>query len=96
MLSRDRNGFNVKTSITKTITPSINSPVCPVFLDAAGEIRLNYPRPVIGLFPDVGTAHVLSRLPGGLGQYLGLTGARLRGNDLLHCGLATHLVPRDR
>ncbi|CAM9465045.1 unnamed protein product [Ectocarpus sp. 6 AP-2014] len=54
------------------------------------------PETVIGLFPDVGTAHVLSRLPGGLGQYLGLTGARLRGNDLLHCGLATHLVPRDR
>ncbi|CAN0275059.1 unnamed protein product, partial [Ectocarpus fasciculatus] len=54
------------------------------------------PETVIGLFPDVGTAHVLSRLPGGLGQYLGLTGARLRGDDLLHCGLATHLVPRDR
>ncbi|CAM9806811.1 unnamed protein product [Pylaiella littoralis] len=54
------------------------------------------PETVIGLFPDVGTAHVLSRLPGGLGQYLGLTGARLHSNDLLHCGLATHLVPRDR
>eukprot|EP00903_Cladosiphon_okamuranus_P006654 g6497.t1 len=54
------------------------------------------PETVIGLFPDVGTAHVLSRLPGGLGQYLGLTGARLRGDDLLHCGLATHLVPREK
>lgn len=48
------------------------------------------------MLPDVGAAHVLSRLPGGLGQYLGLTGARLRGDDLLYCGLATHLVPRDR
>ncbi|CAN0351341.1 unnamed protein product, partial [Hapterophycus canaliculatus] len=53
------------------------------------------PETVIGLFPDVGTAHVLSRLPGGLGQYLGLTGTRLRAGDLLYCGLATHVVPRD-
>lgn len=44
----------------------------------------------------MGAAYVLSRLPGGLGQYLGLTGARLRSDDLLHCGLATHFVPRDR
>lgn len=51
---------------------------------------------VIGLFPDVGSAYVLSRLPGGLGQYLGLAGTRLRAADLLHCGLATHLVPRER
>lgn len=51
---------------------------------------------VIGLFPDVGAAYALSRLPGGLGQYLGLTGARLRGDDLLYCGLATHFVQRDR
>lgn len=54
------------------------------------------PRAVIGLFPDVGSAYVLSRLPGGLGQYLGLTGTRLRAADLLHCGLATHLVPREK
>lgn len=54
------------------------------------------PSTVIGIFPDVGSAYVLSRLPGGLGQYLALTGARLRIDDLLHCGLATHFVPRDR
>lgn len=27
------------------------------------------------------------------GEYLGLTGARLDGADLLSCGLATHFVP---
>ena len=33
----------------------------------------------IGLFPDVGAAHFLPRLPGALGTYLGLTGVRLTG-----------------
>lgn len=27
------------------------------------------------------------------GEYLGLTGARLDGADMLSCGLATHFVP---
>ena len=33
----------------------------------------------IGLFPDVGACHFLPRLPGALGFYLALTGARLKG-----------------
>lgn len=33
----------------------------------------------IGLFPDVGASFFLHRLPGHLGRYLGLTGARLVG-----------------
>ena len=33
----------------------------------------------IGLFPDVGASFFLPRLPGYLGTYLALTGARLRG-----------------
>ena len=36
------------------------------------------PECAIGLFPDVGGSYFLPRLPGGLGLYLGLTGARLR------------------
>ncbi|CAM9574163.1 unnamed protein product, partial [Laminaria digitata] len=66
------------------------------FRVATETVLFAMPETVIGMLPDVGTAHVLSRLPGGLGQYLGLTGARLRADDLLYCGLATHLVPRDR
>lgn len=50
----------------------------------------------IGLFPDVGATYVLPRLPGSLGTYLALTGARLGQLDLLWCGLATHAVHRDR
>ena len=40
---------------------------------------LAMPETAIALFPDVGTSHVLPRLPGGLGTWLALTGARLRG-----------------
>ncbi|KAF5749888.1 Beta-hydroxyisobutyryl-CoA hydrolase 1 [Tripterygium wilfordii] len=50
------------------------------------------PEAAIGLFPDVGASHFLSRLPGYFGEYLGLTGARLDGAEMLECGLATHFV----
>ncbi|XP_057995909.1 3-hydroxyisobutyryl-CoA hydrolase 1-like [Hevea brasiliensis] len=50
------------------------------------------PEVFIGLFPDVGASHFLSRLPGHFGEYLGLTGARLNGAEMLACGLATHFV----
>jgi enoyl-CoA hydratase len=52
------------------------------------------PETGIALFPDVGTSYVLPRLPGALGMYLGLTGARLTGADAVHAGFATHFVPR--
>jgi enoyl-CoA hydratase/carnithine racemase len=51
------------------------------------------PETGIGLFPDVGGSHFLSRLPGALGQYIGLTGARQKAADMVYCGLATHFVP---
>ena len=57
---------------------------------------LAMPETAIALFPDVGTSHVLPRLPGGLGTWLALTGARLKGGDAVHAGLATHFVPRAR
>ncbi|XP_059650543.1 probable 3-hydroxyisobutyryl-CoA hydrolase 3 [Cornus florida] len=50
------------------------------------------PEASIGLFPDVGSSHFLSRLPGHFGEYLGLTGARIDGAEMLACGLATHFV----
>jgi enoyl-CoA hydratase/carnithine racemase len=46
----------------------------------------------IGFFPDVGGSFLLSRLRGGFGLYLGLTGTRIRWGDQLWCGLATHAV----
>ncbi|XWS65725.1 hypothetical protein CRYUN_Cryun05aG0138300 [Craigia yunnanensis] len=51
------------------------------------------PEAALGLFPDVGTSYFLSRLPGFFGEYVGLTGSRLDGAEMLACGLATHFVP---
>ncbi|XP_071718434.1 3-hydroxyisobutyryl-CoA hydrolase 1-like [Rutidosis leptorrhynchoides] len=54
------------------------------------------PETALGLFPDVGASYYLSRLPGFFGEYVGLTGARLDGAEMLACGLATHFVPLER
>lgn len=54
------------------------------------------PETLIGLFPDVGGSHFLPRLAGQLGMYLGLTGARLKGADVLGAGIATHYCPSER
>jgi enoyl-CoA hydratase len=67
-----------------------------------GQIRVTteagvfaMPETAIGMFPDVGASFVLPRLPGEIGMYLGLTGARLAGADAVHAGIATHFVPRE-
>lgn len=54
------------------------------------------PETAIALFPDVGTSFTLPRLPGALGQWLALTGARLRGAEAVEAGIATHFVPCER
>ena len=53
---------------------------------------LAMPETAIGFFPDVGGSYFLSRLPGALGTYLGLTGYRLDAADAIYTGLATHRV----
>ena len=50
------------------------------------------PETGIGLFPDVGGGWFLPRLQGELGTWLALTGARLKGADVLAAGIATHFV----
>jgi len=57
---------------------------------------LAMPETAIALFPDVGTSYVLPRLPGAIGTWLALTGARLTGADAVHAGLADAFVPRER
>ncbi|KAM3956758.1 3-hydroxyisobutyryl-CoA hydrolase [Aphomia sociella] len=54
------------------------------------------PETKIGLFPDVGGSYFLPRLQVNLGLYLGLTGDRLKGKDVVKAGIATHFVPSRR
>jgi len=60
----------------------------------AGEgYRWAMPETAIGLFPDVGQAHVLARMPGAVGLYLGLTGRQIGRADAYALGIATHCIP---
>lgn len=59
---------------------------------ATENTRLAMPETGIGLFPDVGGGWYLSRLPGRVGQYMVLTGARLDGAECHYLGMATHYV----
>ena len=60
---------------------------------ATENTRFAMPETAIGLFPDVGGGWYLSRLPGRVGQYLALTGARLDGAECFALGIATHYIP---
>jgi len=60
----------------------------------AGEgYRFAMPETKIGLFPDVGVCHALSRMPGEMGLYLGLTGRMIGRADAYALGLVTHCIP---
>ncbi len=50
------------------------------------------PETQIGLFPDVGGSYFLPRLKGRLGLFLGLTGQRLQGIDVVKVGVGTHYL----
>ena len=55
---------------------------CPCRYRVATERTvLAMPETAIGLFPDVGGGWYLSRLPGRVGQFMALTGARLDASD---------------
>lgn len=64
-----------------------------MFRVATENTRFAMPETGIGLFPDVGGGWFLSRLPGRVGQFLALTGARLDGAECHALGLATHYLP---
>ena len=50
------------------------------------------PETAIGFVPDIGSSHFLSRAPGGIGMYLGLTAERIGLGDALEAGFITHAV----
>ncbi len=66
------------------------------FRVATERTRVGMPETGIGLFPDVGGAWFLSRLPGESGTCLALTGTPVGARDCLELGIATHVVPADR
>ena len=60
-----------------------------------GKAWASMPEMAIGYVTDVGISHASQHWPGSspaIGAFIGLTGYRLRTADLLHTGLATHLV----
>ena len=55
--------------------------------------RVAMPESGIGLIPDVGGTWLLARAPGRIGEYLGLTGARMGPGDAIHGGFADRYIP---
>ncbi len=55
---------------------------------ATERTKMAMPETLIGLFPDVGGGYFLSRCPGALGEYLGLSGQLLNGAEAVFAGLA--------
>jgi enoyl-CoA hydratase len=63
---------------------------------AANRFEFAMPEVGIGFIPDVGATWFLSRMPGELGPYCALTGARLSPADAVGSGIATHRVGSSR
>lgn len=64
---------------------------------ATPDVTVAMPEISIGLFPDVGASWFLNRLPGRIGLFMGLTGARLNITDTIRIGLADMvLLEEDR
>ncbi|EHR02733.1 enoyl-CoA hydratase/isomerase family protein [Bradyrhizobium sp. WSM471] len=55
--------------------------------------RLAMPEVGLGFFPDVGGTWLLSRSPGEIGTYFGLTGQTMNGPDAIHARFADAVVP---
>jgi len=53
------------------------------------------PECAIGLIPDVGGTYLLGKAPGRIGEYLGLTGARLDAADAILAGFADVYIPSE-
>ncbi|ORE92062.1 enoyl-CoA hydratase/isomerase family protein [Aurantimonas sp. 22II-16-19i] len=74
-----------------------------VGLSAHGRLRIVSERSMvampecgIGLIPDVGGTLVLGEGPGRLGEYLGLTGFRMKAADAILAGFADRFMPSER
>ncbi len=59
---------------------------------ATEKFQFAMPETSIGFFPDIGASFLLSKCPGSMGLYLGLTGHRLHAEDARAAGLVKHLI----
>lgn len=69
-----------------------SGPSCQVRI-VTERTKMAMPEVNIGLFPDVGGSYFLSRAPGRLGVFLGVTGEVIGAADALYAGLADVFVP---
>jgi enoyl-CoA hydratase/carnithine racemase len=58
--------------------------------------RLAMPEVGLGFFPDVGGTWLLSRSPGEIGTYFGLTGQTMNGPDAIYARFADAVVPSNK
>lgn len=58
--------------------------------------KLAMPEVGLGFFPDVGGTWLLSRSPGEIGTYFGLTGQTMNGPDAIHAKFADAMVPSSK
>lgn len=63
---------------------------------AGDTTMLAMPETGIGLFPDVGGSWFLPRLPGEIGMFMTMTGARLKAADCVYAGICDAYIPDDR
>lgn len=57
--------------------------------------QIAMPETGIGLVPDVGGSLMLALAPDHLGEYLGLTAARMGADDAILCGFADYFIPQE-
>lgn len=58
--------------------------------------KISMPEVGIGYFPDVGGSYFISRCPGAIGTYLGVTGIMAHGNDSIYAGLADWMLASEK
>ena len=52
------------------------------------------PEGKLGFFTDVGSCYTLAKLRNNIGPWLGLTGSRLKGEDVYISGMANYFIQR--
>ncbi len=63
---------------------------------ATEKTKLAMPEVGLGFFPDVGGTWLLSRSPGEVGTYFGLTGQTMNGPDAIYARFADAVVPSSK